>query len=146
MQKHKRLEGFGPEVLGHERDLIQAFVVKERKERLLGLLEGPNRRKLHSLLHHFKYLDRRFALAPGVGGPAEIAALLHARGAPSNCRVITSLRGLDRRLMPLEEALNQVVGGGAGSLISCIPGRLGYFEGEEPGHRYILERAQPDHP
>jgi len=29
---------------------------------------------------------------------------------------------------------------GNGTLLSCIPGRLGYFEGEDPGERYVLAR------
>jgi len=28
-----------------------------------------------------------------------------------------------------------------GAFVSCIPGKLGYFESEEPGERYVLERA-----
>jgi hypothetical protein len=41
--------------------------------------------------------------------------------------------------MALAEALEAVVGGGFGTLISCIPGRLGYFEGELPRDRKLLE-------
>jgi hypothetical protein len=28
-----------------------------------------------------------------------------------------------------------------GTFVSCIPGRLAYFEAEGPGQRYVLERA-----
>jgi hypothetical protein len=48
---------------------------------------------------------------------------------------------LDGREFPLEEALNAVVGRGMGAFVSCLRGRLAYFEGEEPGERYLLERA-----
>src|SRR5678815_4853638 len=100
------------EALAHERALIQAFVVRERKERLLALLVGAKRRKLLDLLDHFKYLDSRYAklLPASVDAPAQIAAMLHAQGAPRNCLVITSLRDLDRRMMPLTGALNEIVG------------------------------------
>jgi hypothetical protein len=40
----------------------------------------------------------------------------------------------------LRDAINQILGVGHGTLLSCVPGRLGYFEGEDPGERYILER------
>jgi hypothetical protein len=39
--------------------------------------------------------------------------------------------------MPLKEALEEI---SFGALLSCIPGALGYFEGESDGERYILER------
>jgi len=46
--------------------------------------------------------------------------------------------------MRLEATLDETVGYVDGTIISCIPGRLAYFEGEENGARYILERAQSD--
>ena len=128
----------------HESALINAFTLKERKARLLEFLEISKRQKLHALLHHFKCLDDRFArpLPPGIHTPAQIAALLAQRGAPPTCLIITSFGGLDRLSMPLLDALTAIVGQQCGALISCIPGRLAYFEGEEPGMRYVLERSQ----
>ena len=41
--------------------------------------------------------------------------------------------------MELLSALEQVVGYVDGAVISCIPGRLGYFEGEWR-ERFILEK------
>jgi hypothetical protein len=41
--------------------------------------------------------------------------------------------------MPLLAALKQVVGGGMGTVISGLPGRLGYFEGEVR-ERFILQK------
>lgn len=43
--------------------------------------------------------------------------------------------------MPLDEALRAVVGRGMGAFVSCVPGRLAYFESEEPGSRYLLHRG-----
>lgn len=42
---------------------------------------------------------------------------------------------LDGREVSLTEALRETVGSGMGTLLSCIPGRLGYYEGEEPNER-----------
>jgi len=39
-----------------------------------------------------------------------------------------------------EEALGEVVGRQMGTFLSCIPGRLAYFEGEDMGFRWVLER------
>jgi hypothetical protein len=43
--------------------------------------------------------------------------------------------------MLLEETLRVVVGRGMDAFVSSLPGRLAYFEGEEAGERYLLERA-----
>jgi hypothetical protein len=45
---------------------------------------------------------------------------------------------LDGQEVDLETALEKTVGSQEGTLISCVPGRLGYFEDEDG--RYILER------
>jgi hypothetical protein len=44
--------------------------------------------------------------------------------------------------MALAEALPMLVGRGQGTFISCIPGELAFFEGEEPGERYICHKAR----
>jgi hypothetical protein len=45
---------------------------------------------------------------------------------------------LDGSLMPVADALNRVVGHGCGTFLSCVPGKLGYYEGEDPEERYLL--------
>jgi hypothetical protein len=70
-----------------------------------------------------------------------IRQLLEARGAPGTCHLFSEDPDLDGVTLPLSEALEAIVGRGVGTLVSCLPGRLGYYEGEEPGERYILERA-----
>jgi hypothetical protein len=45
---------------------------------------------------------------------------------------------VDRKQLPLLSALEQVVGHGTGTFITCIPGRLAYFEDED--QRCILEK------
>jgi hypothetical protein len=47
---------------------------------------------------------------------------------------------IDNREMPLRDALSKTVAMDAGTLISCIPGKLAYFEMEGFDGRYILER------
>jgi hypothetical protein len=41
-------------------------------------------------------------------------------------------------MMPLDQALKATVGNGIGTILSCIPGKLAYFEDEE--ERFILHR------
>jgi hypothetical protein len=40
----------------------------------------------------------------------------------------------------LKTALEKVVGQGMGTLLSCIPGELAYYEGQAPADRCILAR------
>jgi hypothetical protein len=48
---------------------------------------------------------------------------------------------LDRKELPLLEALKETVGRGMGTVLSCIPGRLAFVETED--ERFILERSDP---
>jgi hypothetical protein len=63
--------------------------------------------------------------------------MLQQRGAPEQCCVVSESVGLDARTLPLKEALELIIGMSTGTLVSCIPGRLGYFEGEDTGERFI---------
>jgi len=131
-------------VVEHEESLIRAFVRRERRPRLLELLgSSKGRAKLRASLAHFRDLDMRFAhlVPPSNHHAREIEATLRAKGAPDTCHVLSESAALDGREMPLGSALADIVGGGMGSFVSCIPGKLGYFESEEAGERYILERA-----
>src|SRR6266550_7663490 len=77
--------------------------------------------------------------------PAGIANRVERGGAvaeewcPGLCWLVSERSDWDGRQMPLAEALEAVVGTGFGTIISCIPGRLGYFEGEMPRDRNLLQ-------
>ena len=64
-------------------------------------------------------------------------------GAPDDCHVISENPELDGKRLPLDAALQQIVGFGYGTLVSCIPGRLAFFEGEGPSDRCILVKPAP---
>ena len=65
---------------------------------------------------------------------------LRKLGAPPRCHVISVHGELDKRDMPLSDALQIAIGSGQGTFIYCITGVLAYFEGEEPDERYICQR------
>lgn len=46
---------------------------------------------------------------------------------------------IDDRQLPLAETL-EYVHGYAPAILICVPGRLAYYEPEEPGLRFILQR------
>jgi len=128
----------------HASAVIRAFVAPERQERLLALLGGVRgRAKLRASLAHFDALDPRYAAPIPAGEHSQdaIARLLRQHGAPATCVLLAEDDALDGQTLALEEALRQVVGRGMGAFVSCVPGQLGYFEGEEPHERYLLSRA-----
>jgi hypothetical protein len=59
-------------------------------------------------------------------------------GAPDTCAVIGGEN--DGKDMELLTALKQIVGYGTGTVLSCIPGKLAYFEGEVR-ERFLLVRT-----
>jgi hypothetical protein len=132
------------EVPSYEEALIQAFVRPDRRQRLLELLTNSNgRRKLRESLAHFRDLDPRFAqrVPASKQHAPDIEAILREKGAPDLCHVLSESEKLDGRELLLALALGGILGQGMGTFVSCIPGRLGYFEAEDAGERYILERA-----
>jgi hypothetical protein len=102
------------------------------------------RSKLRQGLAHFARLDPRFAseLPSSQQRSSILGAALRGRGAPERCYVVSEDDRLDGREMFLSEALAETVDAGSqmATFISCAPGRLAYFHGEDVENRYILER------
>ena len=123
----------------HERGFL-AFLAEPGRRRMEALLElGDKRRaKVRFLLDHAVLLDPRYS--QHLTGPVPVEAMLRQRGAPSLCYVLAADQDLDGREMPLNEALEAVVGRGHGAFLSCIPGRLGFYEYEDLNRRYLLAR------
>lgn len=127
--------------MNHDEAVIKAFVVSVRQNRYLEFVKNPkNRKKFTSQLPHFNYLNAKFVI--GIPGNQQhlcsILSLLRERGAGEKCWVISEDSDLDAREMDLETALEQTIGYQTGTFLSCIPGKLAYFENEDG--RYILQR------
>jgi len=128
----------------HASAVIRAFVAPERQERLLGLLGSVRgRAKLRAGLAHFSALDVRYLvqIPADEQSPQAIARLLRHRGAPASWVLLAEDDVLDGQELALEDALRQVVGRGMAAFVSCVPGKLAYFEGEGPRERWVLSRA-----
>jgi hypothetical protein len=124
---------------------FDSFVVPKKRHRYTELLSTTRGlEKVRLSLDHFKDLDTRFChrVPSAQQHAAEILRALKGLGAPDTCYVMSSNGELDGREMNLSDALGAIVGRGMGSVVSCVPGVLGYFESEEAGERYIchLER------
>jgi hypothetical protein len=103
-----------------------------------ALTSARARSKFRAKLAHFAHLDQRFATK--VGDKSLVAAKLHELGAPTVCYVMSEDSEIDGRIIPVEDAIRLTIEAAAGSLISCLPGRLGCFVGEEPNAAWILRR------
>ena len=129
--------------LKHEEALVKAFIPAHRQERFLEIIAKPKKRaKLLTELSHFKALNPKFMIAipSNQQNPSDLVKLLRAKGAGTKCYVMSENRDLDGQEVDLETALKETVGAQMGTLISCVPGRLGYFEDEDL--RCILERLR----
>jgi hypothetical protein len=127
--------------MNHEEALVNAFILPTRRERYLECLTKPKKRvRFRAELAHFKALNPKFVvnIAPNQQHLSSIIRLLTAKGAGTKCWVISEFGEMDGRELDLEMALKETIGAGMGTFISCIPGKLAYFEDEDG--RCILER------
>ena len=128
----------------HEDALIKEFFLPDKRERFLEFVSnGKSRRKLTRELAHFRWFDQRFAapipwrVDPNLKlaqrhnqGIENIASLLKSKGAGETCWAISEDSNLDGKQLSLEGALEDTIGRGMGTILSCIPGRLAIFTGE----------------
>jgi hypothetical protein len=128
----------------HEQAVVRSFMLKDKQERSLFLLShAKRRRKFTDGLAHFKWLDMRFAHhipASTAHTAAELVSLLRRKGAGKAVWIISEYAPIDGKEMSLEDAMEQTWGLCRGTILSCIPGKLAFFRGEEMRSEYLLER------
>ncbi len=126
-----------------EEALFETFIVPSKRQRYLDFLKTKRGRdKILAALDHFKDLGPRFCakIRPAELHANEILRILRNHSAPTDFHLVSSEAHWDGRQMPLSDALREIVGGGSGTFVSCIPGELAYFEGEGQNERYICRR------
>jgi len=131
--------------MSDEETLISTFVNPAKRKHLIEILANPKRRHRATVtLAHFTEFDPS-AVVPldtAAQEPAAIESALRIRGAGDTCHVISENRDIDGKHLPLKVALEKVVGHGLGTLLSCVPGELAYYEGTSPSDRCILARRR----
>jgi hypothetical protein len=127
----------------HEQETIRAFILKGRREGCAYLLGNPkHRRKFTDELAHFKWLDERFAhpIPPNTAHTsAELVQLLRKKVAGETVWVISDDSVIDGKEMLLDDAMNHIWGREIGTILSCVPGKLAFFVGEEVKSERLLE-------
>ncbi|MGG3662492.1 hypothetical protein [Bacillus gobiensis] len=133
-----------------EKIIVKSFFTKRLQDRVLFELSSPKKRKdaLSRLCHSYRTTLREeymFDIPKPNSDPEEIAMLLKQNGARSSCYVISWDEEIDGNKLPLLTALENTLGMGMPSIISCIPNKLAYFEAEQevlPSPRFLLKKQQ----
>ena len=117
----------------HEQQLISVFIVKNKRDRFFQFLNNPKRRKdLIAELAHFKHLDTKYIVKiPGPNQNVEtIYKFLKSKGSPDECYVLSENIIIDGKFLKLDYVIRETLGSGFGTIVSCKPGELAYYEGE----------------
>ncbi|CEG21422.1 hypothetical protein BN1080_00332 [Planococcus massiliensis] len=133
-----------------EEEIVKAFFEKDVQERVLHELFSPKKRDqaLNRLCHQYERMLKRkymIEIPPPNSDPESIYRLLKAEGAEKAVYSLSYNEKIDGKEMPLLEAIEQAVGFGMPSIISCIPGELAYFEAEQgfgPPPRFLLKHPK----
>jgi len=125
-----RVKNTGMQSTDHEAAVIRAFVQRDKQERFLGFLSNPkNRRKFIESLSHFRWFDQTFAAS--IPWKVDPNPKLKSKGAGLTCWVMSEDSEIDGRELDLRAALEHVNGRQIGTILSCVPGKLAYFESED---------------
>lgn len=125
----------------HEEKTIAAFILKEKQDRYRFLLGNPDPRKRNKCLDRLNHCaDLNPKYVTWLPSNADVVRLLRQEGSPKDVYIISDTEAIDGKVLPLQEAVSEAESGGWGTIISCIPGQLAYYYGEEGESRAILKR------
>jgi len=128
-----------------EEIIVKSFFVKRIQQRVLHELSSPQKRTdVFGRRNDFLRTEFMLEISTPNSDPGEIEKLLKKQGAGNTCYVMTSLESdIDGKELPLIKALEDLIWSGSPFIISCIPHKLAYFQGEQsygPPQRFILKR------
>ncbi|MBF9239976.1 hypothetical protein I2I05_21475 [Hymenobacter sp. BT683] len=129
----------------HAQEFVRYFIAKDRRKRYQALLEGKDGERVFAAeLAHLDAFTPAYAQEVPPGRPDQQIAYITrfvAQYYPSRtCYVISEQRALSEQEMAIAEALEAIVGAPFGTILSFIPGRLAYYEGESVKTRLLLFR------
>ena len=126
-----------------ELSLVRLIPSRERARYLLERDSG--RQTFIGTLHHGPPFDERYVdvLEDADRRPEALERNLRGRGAPDRCYVLSTSLELDAQWLPLDAALQTVIGDDCESVLVCLPGRLVHYHGEAGtggDYQWIVER------
>jgi hypothetical protein len=124
----------------HELLLIKTFIIKERQERYTNLISTERgRKKFRQYVAHFKDLNLKYCILLPFNFDSQIVDLLKAEGAPDLCYIISENSQYDAKYLSLTDSIRELFNSGISYFLSCIPGKLAYYEGEDLNQKFILK-------
>lgn len=131
-----------PDVLQreHENSFVNVFVLPNKRERWSQLLGGRRRFTILGRLAGWDdFVPTLMQQLPtGIAVETIVNAICIEVGTSDKlCWVVSDWPEIDRKLMPLREAIQKAVGLGLGTLVSVVPGVLIFYE-SETGYRFLL--------
>ena len=130
--------------INHEESFIESFISRQRRPRWQALLHKKRGRGdfLGLLYGSVDALDQRCVLPiPSNWQVKEIVDRLRQLGASNSCYVFSNYSELDQKSFSIDDAVSKMLGHQMGSVASCIPGKLAYWEAEGPNDRIICFRT-----
>ncbi|OIK14255.1 hypothetical protein BIV60_12170 [Bacillus sp. MUM 116] len=131
-----------------EKIIVKSFFNKRIQQRVLFELFSPKKRRdaLSRLNHDYLFTLREeymIRIPNSNLDRQEIERLLIKHGAGDICYVMSLNDSIDGKEMDLKTAIDRVFGYGLSSIISCIDGKLAYFQAEQEcgaPPRFILKK------
>lgn len=128
-----------------EEIIVKTFFEKRIQQRVLFELSSPLKRyDAFGRRNNFIRKELMLEIPKPNSDPGEIEKLLKKHGAGNLCYVITSAESdVDGKELPLIKALEDLIWSGLPFIISCIPNKLAYYQGEQAygsPEKYILKR------
>lgn len=131
----------------HEKSLYENFVLDSYKRRLISFITENRKRRAEfrrSFAHFESYFDEKYLTRV----PYELLTCMNIAGrlgSQSNVvHVFSEIEKYDGVEFPLMEVLNNLLMSGHGFLLSIVPGRLAFYQGENIANAFILARSMPD--
>ena len=121
-----------------EQKLIAKFVIKAKQDRYLTFLsKEKTRHKFIAELYHFRDFNwNLFREIPGSESEKEAVAAEVGRRKISTCYVISVDAEYEGKFLPVDEAIEDVIGI-EGTVLIFGGADVIYYEGEAPSRRYI---------
>ena len=128
-----------------EEAVVRSFIEPRKRAQYITRLGSVKTRQkfMNGHFFHMRDLDPQYAqrIPPGQQNAEDVLRLVRERGSSELCYVISGSSNYDGEEIDLRLALDDLFSDSvAGTFLVCEPERLGYFQGEEPGEGYILER------
>jgi len=131
--------------MDHELLLIKAFVIKERQQRYINLVTtAKGRKKFRNYISHFSDLNANYCVPlHSFKTYSQLYDRLRSEGSLDMVYIIAANSQYDMQSLSLLDATKQLFSSDISYFISCIPGKLAYYEGEEKNQRYLLKAPFP---